>query len=245
MAEGHLSVVPPYVEPRRRSLPVDFTTAVRWICFLIFLASFLLAIPVQNPGSRTVPDLVADIQAGRASSISLKTGSGGQTGPENFTVRWKTNPFTWYEASQTFASQDQLTGLLRTAGDQSGHTVSFGTYTKHRVVFFNLADAGIWSPLSVIAGFLWLATFLGMLATRDHPYATRWAWFWLFVFGGVGPLLILWKEPVPLRLRFWQRNDDHRWTERPISGGTGFVYAIGWTILIYLAGAASRWLATP
>jgi drug/metabolite transporter (DMT)-like permease len=103
----------------------------------------------------------------------------------------------------------------------------------------------LWAPLAAVTGFLWLATAIGMIFTREHPYANRWAWFWLFVIGGVGPMLILWKEPAPLRLRFWRRDTEpHRWTQPPMTGGIGLLMAIGWTIGITAVAYSLGWLAS-
>lgn len=269
MASGHLSVVPPYVEPRRRSVPVDVVMGIRWVCFLVLLAGFLLAIPVQHPSFSTLDNLLGDIQHGRASSISMTTDSSGS----DATVRWRTEPYAWHQyqgmigisphigtsfvygptnvmtgsvtatSATGWADSNELTrSLVTAAGVQSGHPVQIGTFSSHRVLLFYLNEAGLWGPLTVVVLLLWLSLFLGMLFTPDHPYATRWAWLWFFALGGVGPLLLLWKEPEPLRVRFWRPRDVYRWTQAPITGGTAFIYSIAWAVVVVVGGLGWTWL---
>ena len=56
--------------------------------------------------------------------------------------------------------------------------------------------------------------------------------------------MILWKEPEPLRIRFRRRpTEPHRWTQPQVTGGTGFIDAVVWSILTAAVGSSIGWLA--
>lgn len=260
---GHLTLVPEYVEPAKR-LPDNVYRGARWICFLILLASLVLSLPARGPGTSDYARLLDDIGHGRTSTVQIENLTSDHNTGGSAKVRWQTGPFSWHQATVEYVpgelSAPGASGAPATAYEQvwkrtgdvaaaSGHSLTRREYRGHGVsgVASNLdfSTTGLWEPLAVIGGFLWLATFLGMLFTREHPFANRWAWFWLFVLGGLGPLLILWKEPEPLRLRFWRRDGEpHRWDRTPMTGGIGLLNGIGWTILLTLAASGVGWLAS-
>jgi len=132
-----------------------------------------------------------------------------------------------------------MRAYLQSAAGPRGITVN--SYPSHETPGLHVNTSFMYlvapTALAVITGFLWIATFLGMLFTRDHPYANRWAWLWLFTVGGVGPMLMLWMEPTPLRLRFRRGSDEtYRWRRPPLTGWAGLGLAIGWTIGLTAAG---------
>ena len=217
---------------------------VRWICFLILVASTLLSLPARFPGNDAYEHLLDDVRHGHASSVTIESLAEGSTASR---VRWKTDLVAWH-ATTTSKPVDRIRADLDAAAGPAGISVDTSRSPSPAGLHMNvrLFTIGIWEPLAVITGAMWLATFLGMLFTSGHPYANRWAWFWLFVVGGVGPMLILWKEPTPLRIRFWRRHAEpsRRPPRSPMTGGTGLLTAIGWTIVLTGAAYAVGWASS-
>lgn len=146
---------------------------------------------------------------------------------------------------------DEAWRLTNQMADDAGRSIDLSIYTTERTPGSHLTfapwNSALPTLLSFITSALWFLTFFGMLFTRAHSYANRWAWFWLFAIGGVGPMLLLWKEPTPLRLRFRRSLPGRdRPTKPPLTGGAGFVTAIGWAIALSvfawgLGRVASAW----
>ncbi|NUR26904.1 MAG: hypothetical protein HOV83_13855 [Catenulispora sp.] len=212
-------------------MPWGGSAALRWICVTVLSVALLLTLPRQAPREARFERLLEQVRAGHVTSVQS---------PEGFastTVVWHEGPLRWYRAS---GPHDALLQLEQTATGPGGHGLSFSTPGRDRLWIQDLSDSDEPSWLGFAAGSLWVLTFFVMLVTREHSYANRWAWFWLFAVGGVGPILMLFKEPEPLRLlpRRARRASPFRRTATrldPITGGTGLAYAVIWAIGLSLA----------
>jgi hypothetical protein len=280
MGDSGTAILAAGAPDERRHAPTAVAVSVRWICFLILLASTLLALPARFPPTTDFTRLLYDVQHGNTSAVIIENLTPGQASGGNARARWQTGPVSWHEADVPFLpsapaqstleehllnfSGDGLTYVMKqrywaTAQDEASVLVEQMATDSHRSVeqritsthnppgvHLSFTDPAVPEPLMVITGALWLATFLGMLFTGGHPYANRWAWFWLFVVGGVGPMLILWKEPTPLRVRFWRRDPGPRPQppRRPMTGGVGLLTAIGWTIVLTGAAFVVGWASS-
>ena len=136
--------------------------------------------------------------------------------------------------------------LNQVAADRADLSIENKTVSEQssrKILFFEVVGP---SFLVTVVGVLWVVLFLTMLFTRDHPYANRWAWFWLFTVGGgaAGPLLYLWKEPEPLRLRRWRPKARRLVPREPMTGGTGCLWAFVVGFLVVFAGAGITYLGT-
>lgn len=195
---------------------------LRWACLAVLSAALLLTLPMQAPRYVEFGHLLDEVRTGQVTSVQVKDESG------SIEVKWHEGPLRWYRAAGPADGRTQLMRAGTTAGSRG---LSFSTPQSHRVWVQQVTDADEPSVLAVAAGILWLATFFGMLFTRDHSYANRWAWFWLFVVGGIGPILIIFKEPEPLLVR------PGRLRPAPITGGVGFGLAVLWAIGLSLVGS--------
>ena len=236
-----------------------FTTVLRWVCIAVLAAALLLTLPRQKPRDVGFDRLQDRVRTGQVTEVQVSAGSGssGSSGSNQF--RWHEGPLRWYQA---FGPPDAQRQLERTAAAPGAHGLSFTTVDMgpDRFWFQTLSNSDEPSWLVFTASSLWVALFFVMLATREHAYANRWAWFWLFTVGGVGPILMLFKEPRPLRVPLW----GAQWGSRsvplrlrragrsagragaprvglePITGGVGLSYAIFWAIGLALGASALR-----
>lgn len=189
----------------------------------VLAAALLLTLPRQQPIDARFDQLLDQVRAGQVTSVQIP----GEAGSSEF--QWHEGPLRWYEASGPPDAQLQL---QRTAAAPGAHGISFSTRDsgEERLWVQTLSSADEPSWLVFTASSLWAVLFFVMLATREHPYANRWAWFWLFTLGAVGPILMLFKEPRPLRLRPSRPGRPPRAARDPITGGVGLSYAIFWAL---------------
>ncbi|GAB2821439.1 hypothetical protein GCM10022221_19300 [Actinocorallia aurea] len=179
------------------------------VCILLFLSGLTTStFQVEQEGS--LAQLYEDVRSGRAEEVVYRFEE-DQDGYD-LAVHWSTSPFTWYEHLEGGSSGPVPPQLLEAfpedfSGPQ-GHTFpedlaianSVGHVRVERTdgydrtraenTFWVSSLSGWWKvPILLIA----VALFTVMLRTRDHRYANRWAWFWLFLCtpaGMIGYLLL-------------------------------------------------------
>ncbi|GAA1989757.1 hypothetical protein [Catenulispora subtropica] len=202
------------------------SAALRWVCVLVLAAALLLTLPMRTPHRARFGQVLAGVRTGQVTRVQVHDDAG--TG---VSVVWHEGPLRWYRADGPYDARTQLQLAGTTAGS---HGLSFTTLGSDRLWIEAVADADEPSWLVFAAGVLWGLSFIAMLAVASHPYATRWAWFWLFVVGGIGPILMWFKEPEPLPVRPGRRRRTR--PSEPVNGATGLVYAVLWAFSLYLAG---------
>lgn len=213
--------------------------------------TLLQVLAVANPsGHGSVEQLKGRIRSGSTGVVLIDQASA--TGVE---VLWQTGFLSWSEAWYQPAAtngaadgapdgatgggdgspRDQLVRELTAAAAQSGRALGVSDAGDHKVLLFNARELGAAAPLGSIAIALWIVLFGHMLLTREHRYANRSAWFWLFTVGQIGALLYLWSEPEPLLgplLRTPRRARVREREHQPITGGVGCLYSVAWMLVV-------------
>ncbi|MBS2965959.1 hypothetical protein KGA66_23135 [Actinocrinis puniceicyclus] len=224
-----------------------FMHILRWLVLALFAATLLQVLAVASPSSHAFVDQLEDrIRAG--STTAVLTDQADATGVR---VLWQTGFFSWTQAwyqppgaqsgsgpaegGEQASPRGQLVGELTAVARRSGHTVSVTDVTSYRVLLLNAGQLTLGAPLGTIAVALWIVLFARMLLTREHRYANRWAWFWLFTVGQIGALLYVWSEPEPLLMPLG-RSRARVQADQPITGGTGCLLSIASTFLVSVVG---------
>jgi hypothetical protein len=210
------------------------SAALRWVCVAVLSAALLLTLPRHAPRDAPFDRLLDRVRTGQVTSVQSPHGAASTS------VVWHEGPLRWYRAD---GPHDALLRLEQAATGPGGHGVSFSTPGRDRLWIQDVSDADEPSWLVLAATCLWVLMFFVMLVTRDHSYANRWAWFWLFAVGGVGPILMLLKEPEPLRLRP-RRGRRSAVRPHPLTGGVGLAYAVVWAIGLSFAASGLGALAS-
>lgn len=217
---------------------------LRWMMWALLALTLLQVLAVANPGGPgSVEQLKDRIHSGSTSAVLID-----QTSATGVEVLWQTGLLTWSEAwyqpttgntapngtatgGASASARDQLVEELTEAAAQSGRSLKVSDVTDHNVLLLNARELGAATPLGAIAIALWIVLFGHMLLTREHRYANRWAWFWLFTVGQIGALLYLWSEPESL-LRPLRRTSGRVREQHPITGGVGFLFSIAWMLVV-------------
>ncbi|MEO3784652.1 hypothetical protein ABGB12_15050 [Actinocorallia sp. B10E7] len=179
----------------------------------------------------SLAQLYADTRSGRADVVEHRFRQNGEN--YDLMVRWATGPFSWYQFSEGGSMDGVSPELVEAfpehyAGPQ-GHTfpkdfdaansaghVRVEPYSRQSDSAFWAFDLfpGWWAaPAAGIA----IALSILMLRTRDHHYANRWAWFWMFLstpLGMIGYILLERRPFPPVRAPR---------TAEPMGGFRGFV----------------------
>ncbi len=234
-------------EAHRGRIIETITYILRWLILALFAATLLQVLAVANPsGHGFVNQLEDRIRSGSTSTVLTDQATANQV-----RVLWQTGPFSWTEAwyqpatantgtsgapgdDQTPPRQHLVDELTAVAG-QSGHTVNVTDATGHPVLLLNAGELTLGAPLGKIAVALWIVVLARMLLTREHRYANRWAWFWMFTIGQIGVLLYLWSEPEPLLMPLGRSPVRVR-AHQPVAGGTGCLLSIASMLLASVAG---------
>jgi hypothetical protein len=222
------------------------TYILRWLILALFAATLLQVLAVANPSGHGFVDQIEDrIRSGSTSTVLTDQATANQV-----RVLWQTGPFSWTEAwyqpaaattgsgdpgSAQASTRQQLVDELTAAADQSGHTVTVTDATGHWVLLLNAGELTLAAPLGKITVALWIVLFARMLLTREHRYANRWAWFWMFTIGQIGALLYLWSEPEPLLMPLGRSPARVR-AHQPTTGGTGCLISIALMLFASVAG---------
>jgi hypothetical protein len=204
--------------------------AIRVALLVVLAAAAVLVLLGDTARPATMTDLLRDLRADRVGTIAYRGGSAEWTaGVWRFSAPV---PDPSGEDREWLRRQIQATGSTLPVEDR----VSDDSLWAVRVP---------WRPLRYLAVAAWLLTFLIMLGRRRHRWANRWAWWWMFVIGIVGPLLYLALEPVPL----WHRHGPSAGpppdpAEGIIRGGAGFGFALGLALAVSLVRVAVGLLIT-
>ncbi|MDQ1654669.1 MAG: hypothetical protein QOI35_3869 [Cryptosporangiaceae bacterium] len=214
-------------------LPITATTAgriTRALALAVLVVAGAAGLLTADPPFGDLQSFLHDLHAGKVTRIQYSAGD------STTALRWSTGPLHWWRLDSTSVeSAPEGTVDLRATVDReitaSGHRPEISYRGGSSLWTGNLP----WWPLTTIASIVWFATFFVMLGRREHRYANRWAWFWMFTFGAVGSLLDLLAEPAPL----WARRDlPPRDPDRRILGGNGFLLAILLSLVVSAAGWA-------
>ncbi|MFD0630582.1 hypothetical protein ACFQ9X_01875 [Catenulispora yoronensis] len=215
---------------------------MRWVGSALLATALLLTVPCGAPRGAQFEQLLDGVRAGGVTAVQIHVDGG------TVSTVWHEGPLRWYRADGPYDAQRQLLAAATAPGAEG--RLTFTSPEPHRVWLQAVDDADEPTWLAVPAVLLYLLAFLVMLMTREHPYANRWAWFWLFVVGGIGPILLLLKEPVPLRIgrrRRASRAGEASQASRPprparparppLTGGVGLALALVWATGLALAGS--------
>jgi hypothetical protein len=196
--------------------------------------------------------LYEDVRDQRVDVIEYRYHVSGKS--YDLAVRWSTGPFSWWEHQESGdlspvpqeirqAFPDDFAGpqgsefesdLRRAVGHQKIDIRPYLNEQRHQTFWMRgLPESWQGVSVEVVA----LALFGLMLTTRDHRYANRWAWFWMFT-NPLGMLGYLWLEKRPFPPPRPSR------AEAPIGGGVGFCYALGLSVLDVGTTALATWLIT-
>lgn len=200
--------------------------ALRWAGIGLLSAALLLTLPRGAQRQAPFRQLLDGIRAGQVTMVQLHVEG------TDIAAVWHEGPLRWYRADGPFDTDRQIQEAMTTPGARS---VWLSHPGHDRLWIQAVSDADEPTALAFAAGLLYLWLFVVMLLSREHSYANRWAWFWLFVVGGIGPILMLFKEPEPLRLR--RRRSAPRIALEPLSGGTGLACAVLWAVGLALGGS--------
>lgn len=223
-----------------------FNTSVyilRWLMWLLLALTLLQVLAVANPGGHgSIEQLKDRIRSGSTSVVLTD-----QTSATGVEVLWRTGFLSWSEAwyqpetaysspdgavgSTSASARDRLVEELTAQAAQVGRSLEVSDVGEHKVLLFDAREPGAVPPLGSMAIALWIVLFGHMLLTREHRYANRWAWFWLFTVGQIGALLYLWKEPEPL-LKPLLRKPGRVRERQPITGGVGCLFSIAWMLVV-------------
>jgi hypothetical protein len=235
-------------DPARLNLAAS---ALRVVLIVLLLGIGLMAEQQRTPEYGSLTRLFEDVRDHRVEVIEYRYDVSGKN--YDLSVRWSTGLFSWWEFSEEGnigpvpkelleANPDEYAGpqgyefesdLRRAMGQQK---IDIRPYPDE------LTDDGFWPQTiakgleGALVGMMALALFGVMFATRDHRYANRWAWFWMFLASPLGMLGYLWLEkrpfppPLPPRAR------------APIGGCIGFCCSVGLSFLLEGATALAAWL---
>jgi hypothetical protein len=228
-------------------------SALRVILFVVLLGGGLMTEQYRVAQDGSLTRLYEDVRDHHVDVIEYRYHVSGKS--YDLAVRWSTGPFSRWEhqeggglgpvpqeAREAFPEDfagpqgSEFEGDLRRAmGDQKIDIRPYRDGQRDHTFWIQGLPEG-WQ--GVLVAVVALALFGVMLTTRDHRYANRWAWFWMFLFNPLGMLGYLWleKRPFPPPLPSPAK--------APIGGGVGFCYAIGLSILFVVITTLATWLIT-
>lgn len=208
----------------------DIPYAVRVALLFVLALSTVVVHINQAPPLRPAAELVADLRAGEVTKVVYD-----RNWPAYGTLTWSHGPLSWSQArfdqpddvwdprttrlvpEALERRQEAFLAQVRAAADPSVEIVrteGFGALAG------SPAYARWWEPFGPVAVAAEILAWLLMLARPNPRYASRWAWFWMFLTGG--SLLYVLLEPRPL----WR--DPHEALPAParLDGTRGFAIAV-------------------
>jgi|GEM_PF-2437058 len=204
--------------PRRLVGPSLPIVVVLRVLLAVGLLTGLVTLASQpaEPTERTVGELLAQLDAGVVSELTIERWEPGVLGQGLLRVDWTEDgkaATTRYEYSTIDGSPvvDEGAAILRAARQADVPVTT--------VPEFRYADG--WTMPAGPSGILATVGTLLLLAGGDQPrFATKWAWFWL---GAVTPLWIVFLllEPLPL----WATRPQPA-PARPLTGGWAFLLVV-------------------
>ncbi|GLW11187.1 hypothetical protein Misp01_63150 [Microtetraspora sp. NBRC 13810] len=233
-------VVPhPVLQPRT---PHDrLLHATRWV-LLAVLTFAVFAVTVNGePAPRPVRDLYAGLRAGTVTQVVAD-----RSWPGYGQLLWSEGPTRWSRAIGVPKGEvwDPVTTRLdeaRLAPVRASHLAAIAAAGREggRVVPVTDPPGGpglwayaelqrVWAPLAPLGAAAGALTLLLMLGLPERRYATRWAWLWIFLRGGIVFYVLL--EPYPL----WRRPYDVLTPRGPLNAAQGLLVAIVATFLLVM-----------
>lgn len=208
---------------------------LRALALAILLTWAVGAATAAHPREAGYEEFVHEVQRGAVDQVLLPNTSSSSSSDETvWMATWSTGPFQWREGPISDRTMLTVGDFSRTMRDQGVDVTREND------------DAGLLTwPLrgpawmSTLLGLTWLAVFLVMLGSRP-TYATRWAWFWMFVVGQLGALVYLLLEPAPLwrRATVAEEAEDSAVPVAPRTRWNGLQGFAG-SILLLVGGAAA------
>ncbi|MEV4526229.1 hypothetical protein [Streptosporangium sp. NPDC049304] len=214
------------VIPARDDIPYAARVA---LLFVLALSTVIVHIN-QAPPLRPAVELLADLRAGEVTKIVYD-----RNWPAYGTLTWSHGPLSWSQARfdqpddvwdpQTTRlvpealerRQEAFMAQVRAVADPSVEIVRTDGF---RVPAGSPAYGRWWEPFAPVAVAAEILAWLLMLARPNPRYASRWAWFWMFLTGG--SLLYVLLEPRPL----WRAPYEALPASARIDGTRGFVIAV-------------------
>ncbi|WP_460364513.1 hypothetical protein [Actinocorallia lasiicapitis] len=227
---------------------------LRVFLFVVLLGGGVAGAQYGDARDGSVARLVEDLRDHRVKVIEYDYSGDDQD--YNLDLRWSTGPFSWWERHEGGDAGPPSDEMVETFPEFAGpQGWDFENTLRRETAGQNIKispygfdePGGMWwaSPLPggyrYLSALAWLSTlcmFGVMLSTRDHRYANRWAWLWMFMSSPLGMLGYLWLEKRPLPPPLAPRADA------PIGGWTGFLYSIGLSITFTAATFVIVWLIT-
>ncbi|WP_436758020.1 hypothetical protein [Streptosporangium sp. V21-05] len=208
----------------------DIPYAVRVALLFVLALSTVIVHINQAPPLRPAAELVADLRAGDVTKVVYD-----RNWPAYGTLTWSHGPLSWSQArfdqpddvwdprttrlvpEALERRQEAFMAQVRAAADPSVEIVrsdGFGALAG------SPAYGRWWEPFGPVAVAAELLAWLLMLSRPNPRYASRWAWFWMFLTGG--SLLYVLLEPRPL----WRDPYEALPAPAKLDGTRGFAIAV-------------------
>ncbi|GGS74381.1 hypothetical protein GCM10010156_36660 [Planobispora rosea] len=235
------------VVPVRSGIPYGARLA---LLFVLALSTVVVHLN-QAPPLRDAEELIADLRAGGVTKVVYD-----RSWPAYGTLTWSHGPLSWSQArfdqpgdvwdpettrlipQALERRQEAFLARVRAAADPSVEIVRIGGSARGPMGLTagSPAYGRWWAPFAPLAMAAEVLAWLLMLTRRDHRYASRPAWCWMFLVGGSFLYVLL--EPYPLwRGRYEPLPCEPLPAGPGIDGTKGFVLAV--TVAFGLGIAAS------
>ncbi|GAA3001931.1 hypothetical protein [Streptosporangium longisporum] len=193
------------VVPARQDVPFWVRLALLFVLALSTVIVHLNQAPVLRPAE----ELISDLRAGGVSKVVHD-----RDWPAYGTLTWSHGPLSWTQArfdqpddvwdpettrldrEALQRRQEAFLARVRAAADPSVEIVRTEGFRGAALLAGSPAYERWWKPFAPVAVTAEALTWLLMLARPNPRYASRWAWFWMFLTGG--SLLYVLLEPHPL-----------------------------------------------
>jgi hypothetical protein len=208
----------------------DIPYGVRLVLLFILGISTVVVHLNQNPPLRGAEELISDLRAGNVTKIVYD-----RNWPAYGNLTWSHGPLSWRQARfdqpddvwdpQTSRlvpealerRQEAFLARVRAAADPS---VEIVRTEGSRGLVGSPAYARWWEPFGPVAVAAEVLAWLLMLTRSNPRYASRWAWFWIFLTGG--SLIYVLLEPYPL----WRGPYEVLPARAKLDGTRGFAIAV-------------------
>lgn len=208
---------------------------VRMVLLAVLALSGVIVLVNQDPPHRDAEELIADLRAGRVTKVVYD-----RDWPAYGDLIWSGGPFSWSQArfDEPGDVWDHRTAELvpaaleRRQGAFLARVRAVAAPSVEIVLSEGSGGSGPgglvgspayarwWEPFAPVAMAAEVLAWLLMLTRREHRYAGRWAWFWMFLAGG-SPVYVL-LEPRPL----WRGPYGMQAARARLDGTRGFVLAV-------------------
>ncbi len=217
------------------------------LLFILALSTVVVHLN-QDPALRGAEELISDLRAGTVTEVVYD-----RDWPAYGTLTWANGPLSWNEAyfdppddvwdPQTTRlvpwelqrTQGAFLARVRAAADPSveiRRATGPQRFGMAGLLMGSPAYARWWEPFAPVAVAAELLAWLLMLTRRDHRYASRWAWLWMFLVGG--SLLYVLLEPYPL----WRGPYEVLPARSRLDGTQGFALAVA---IFFGLGVVGAW----